>query len=543
MTENKKNLAWLIFARLLVVSLFLASIAYFNAKQPFYFPDPMLKEVTRLIIFTYAFSAFSLIVLRYINSVTFLSYAQIAWEALFVSMLLIITGGIASTYPFFYNLAIINASFLFGRREALCTAGLCGVIYGIILDLHYYGKLEKFGLYNDIGDLYAGNHVLSLISTNLLAFFLTAVLTGILAERARKSETALKLKEVDYDELESLNSIIVSTLDSGLVTVNNQGMVRVFNQNASSLTGIAEKDAYDTPFSSIFPDINLNSLSGVDARFESVYSQKDGGKRILSVKYAPLIGKDGGSLGAVVDLLDVTDLRSMEQRLKKADRLAAIGEISARIAHEVRNPLASISGSVQLIAESGAVPDSDRKLLAIVQRETERLDKMLGEFLQYARPVPPDMQSFSLKNLITELSTLLHGDSRFSAIKIFDRTGSPLNVCADHGQMRQVVWNILLNAAESMPGVGEILIESTVSSGLAGRMIQVSFTDSGKGIDRYVIESIFEPFFTTKQGGTGLGLANVYRIMEAHNGSITVENLPGAGARFIISLPESQNQC
>lgn len=544
MTENKKNLAWLIFIRLLVVSLFLASITYFNIRQPDYFPDAMLRGVTRLIIFTYVFSIFSLLALRYVKSSVLLGYAQIVWESLFVSILVIITGGITSTYSFFFNLAIINASFLFGRREALCTAGLCGVIYGAILDLHYYGKLERFALFHDISDLYGANHVLALIFTNLLAFFLTAILTGFLAERARESEKALKKKEIDYEELESVNSIIVSTLDSGLVTVNSQGKIRVFNRYAAELTGIEQLAAYDLPFSEIFPEVDLAKTDNLqDSRHESIYKSKSGEKRILGVKSAPLLDKEGHSIGAVVDMLDVTDLRAMESRLKRADRLAAIGELSARIAHEVRNPLASISGSVQLIAESGAVPEADKKLLAIIQRETARLDSMLSEFLQYARPFPPVIRRFSLKNLITELSTLLQGDSRFSAVKITDLTQEPLEVHADHDQIRQTVWNLLLNAAESMPDGGEIRIESHLGKAASSAeqdFLFLSFTDTGCGIDPASMVTVFEPFFTTKQGGTGLGLANVYRILEAHKGSIAVESQLGSGTRFTISLPLSR---
>ncbi|NJD91062.1 MAG: PAS domain S-box protein, partial [Geobacter sp.] len=400
-----------------------------------------------------------------------------------------------------------------------------------------------FALFHDISDLYGANHVLALIFTNLLAFFLTAILTGFLAERARASEKALKKKEIDYEELESVNSIIVSTLDSGLVTVNSQGRVRVFNRYAAELTGIEQQAAYDLPFSEIFPEVDLAKTGNLqDSRHESIYKSKSGEKRILGVKSAPLLDKEGHSIGAVVDMLDVTDLRAMESRLKRADRLAAIGELSARIAHEVRNPLASISGSVQLIAESGAVPDADKRLLAIIQRETARLDSMLSEFLQYARPFPPVIRRFSLKNLITELSTLLQGDSRFSAVKITDLTQEPLEVHADHDQIRQTVWNLLLNAAESMPDGGEIRIESHLGKAASAAekdFLFLSFTDTGCGIDPASMVTVFEPFFTTKQGGTGLGLANVYRILEAHKGSIAVESQLGSGTRFTISLPLS----
>lgn len=543
MVEKRRNLAWLIFARLVVVSLFLASISYFNIKQPDFFPEEMFHAVTRLIIITYAFSIFSLIACRLpevvINAV---GYAQIIWEIMFVTILLIITGGISSTYAFLFNLAIINSCFLFGRREALYTASLCGIIYGTLIDLHYFGRLVRLGLIPETGTNYGPNHILSLIFTNLLAFFLTAILTGYLAERARKSESALKDKEIDYEELERLNSLIVSTLDSGLVTVNSEGRVRVFNRYVAELTGLDQNRAYNVPIKDIFPGLELADFSpGLD-RSEFIYN-KAGVDRILSVRSAALQDRDGNILGAIIDLQDKTGIRTMEKKLKKADRLAAIGELSARIAHEVRNPLASISGSVQLIAESQTVPENDRKLLEIVLRETARLDNLVNEFLQYARPIQPSLDWFSLKPLIDETILLLQGDCRFSAVPITNITAESLRIFADYSQFKQVIWNLLLNAAEAMPSGGAVIVTSGIIDepeklpASDCNKLEISIIDSGTGISESDMHLLFEPFFTTKTSGTGLGLATVYRIIESHHGNISVESHVGHGSCFRITLP------
>lgn len=545
MPEKRKNLAWLIFVRLVVVSLFLGSITYFNIRQPDFFPDEMLRNVTRLIIATYLFSILSLAVLKAsTSSVTFLGYAQIIWEALFVSILVILTGGITSTYPFFFNLAIINASFLFGRREAFYTAGFCGIIYGVIIDLHYFNRLEKIGLIRGFSDYFSSNYVLSLIFTNLLAFLLTAILTGYLAERARKSETALKEKEIDYEELENLNSLIIDTLDSGLVTVNSLGMVRVFNRYATELTGITQELAYGELLTKIFPGIDLADLASCyNSRKEIFYLNSRGSKVILGLKYAPLSDKEGNAIGAVINFKDLTEIRNMEAKLEKSRRLAAIGELSARIAHEVRNPLASISGSVQLIAESSSIPPADKKLLEIVIRETSRLDTMVTEFLQYARPLPPNRRWFVLNDLITDQITLLKGDIRFSSISFHKFCDEYLEIFADSDQFNQVLWNLLLNAAEAMPAGGEIFINCSWGMPYfspengAGRNLHITVKDTGTGIAAKEAELVFEPFFTTKSGGSGLGLASVYRILEAHSGSISLESVQGAGTTFSIVLP------
>lgn len=545
MYEKRKNLAWLIFIRLAVVSLFLALITYFNIRQPDFFPDQMLRDVTRLIIVTYLFSILSLAALKVSSLVVnSLGYAQIIWEALFVSILVVLTGGISSTYSFFFNLAIINASFLFGRREAFYTAGLCGIIYGLIIDLHYYGRLEGLGLLRESGEVYGSNQVLSLIATNLLAFLLTAILTGYLAERASKSETALKEKEIDYEELERLNSLIVATLDSGLVTVNSQGRVRVFNRYASELTGIKQETAYGKELSEIFPELDLADLT-IDpiSRQEIFYVNSKGAKVILSIKHAPLLDKDGNVVGAVVDFKDMTAIRNMETKLLKTNRLAAIGELSARIAHEIRNPLASISGSVQLIAGAGSIPSGDKKLLDIVMKETSRLDNMLNEFLQYARPLPPNRSWFSLYRLIADQVAILKGDVRFDSILIHSNIVEQIELFADRDQIQQVLWNLLLNAAEAMPDGGDIFIDWSWMAPFATKQsesenyLQLTIRDTGIGISPDQSKLVFEPFFTTKPGGSGLGLASVYRILEGHNASISLDSSQGTGTTFTIIIP------
>lgn len=544
MNETKKNLAWLILTRLVVISLFLATITYFNYQQPNLFTDEMLRGVTRLIIVTYCFSILSLTAFGLSSRfLTALAYAQIIWEILFVSTLVVLTGGIKSNYAFFYNLAIINASFLFARREAFYTASLCGIIYGALIDFHFYGRLERFGLYHEVDDFYNSNYIFLLIITNLLAFFLTAILTGYLAERARKSESALRKKEIDYEELERLNSMIVSTLDSGLITVNSSGCIRVFNRTASELTGFAQVEAYDKQLQEIFPEaVSFSNLLSCSHKEEIIFKDKFGKRSIFAIKSAPFTDKEGNRTGAVIDFQDVTRIREMESQLKRADRLAAIGELSARIAHEVRNPLASISGSVQLISQSDAIQKQDKKLIEIVIRETERLDKLLQDFLQYARPKPPERNWFSLNQLIQELTQLLRGDRRFTRIDLDCSIQDNMSIFADHDQIRQVILNLLLNAAEASPEGGSVkleckFIDHKLFNNSTDCNLELSVSDCGNGISENNLKHIFEPFFTTKSGGSGLGLATVYRIIEAHGGSITVENRSSGGSFFRFNLP------
>ncbi|HEY5974973.1 MAG TPA: ATP-binding protein [Geobacteraceae bacterium] len=537
--REQRSLAWLIVARLAVVSLFFGSISILYVKQPDSLGSNALPGLFRLVVATYLFSILSLLVSRFFRAAHKpLSYLQIVWDVLFVTVLILFTGGAASAYSFLYNLAIINASVLLARREAVYTASLCAIVYGAIIDLQYYDKLASLDLTSASAHQVGANYLLFTLFTTILGFFLTALLTGYLAERARASESALHEKVIDYEELERLNSTIVASLDSGLLTINNSGKIRVFNKYAAELTGFSQEAVYDRPLNEIIPGFRAYGESlPVLQRQEMEYVSGTGERRIFGFKSVPFSDIEGNRVGMIIDFQDLTKLKKMEHELQKADRLAAIGELSARIAHEIRNPLAAVSGSVQLIAMRESIADEDQKLLQIIIRETERLNKLITDFLDYARPISLNRGTLPLRGCVSELFTLLAKDSRFATVQLVNQCPHNLMVSVDIDRFRQVLWNLVLNAAESLTTGGELVI------GVKGPdhgTIMLSVTDNGPGILPEHLPMIFEPFFTTKAGGTGLGLAAVYRIIEAHGGTITVESSRGKGTTFIITLADVQ---
>jgi two-component system sensor histidine kinase PilS (NtrC family) len=468
---------------------------------------------------------------------------QIVWDLFFVTLLLLLTGGINSPFSFLYTLSIINASFLLTRRDAIYTASLCGILYGAILDLQYYGKLSVFGLSEILAQQYGANYIFYTIFVNILAFYLTAFLTGYLAERARKSETALQEKEIDYKELERLYSSIVFNLESGLLTINNSGRIRVFNRYAAELTGVSQEEAYDKRFIEIFPtlaiiDFPWNTLQRGEMEFLNMF----GAKKILGYKLVPFTDQFGNGLGCIFDFQDLTEIKRMESELKKADRLAALGELSARIAHEIRNPLTSISGSVQLIAQGDSITEKDKRLIDIVIRETDRLNELIKDFLAYARPTQPIMTSVNIKSLLRDVMVLVVSDIRFKNISINNNLIEDTVIYADENLIEQVFWNLFVNSAEAMPHGGAITIDAEIVLLKEGnkKQLAVSVSDTGMGMVVDKMDKVFEPFFTTKKNGTGLGLATVYRILEAHGGSIRLESTEGKGTKFTLYLPISQ---
>lgn len=531
---SERRLRLFIYARIIVSFLFLATTLILEYQNSSVGIERFQPGIIRLMAFSFIFSIISLLALKKKRFTQFLTYLQVIWDLSFVTVLVLFTGGILSPYSFLYLLSIMIAGMLLGRRQALYTASLCGILYGAILDFQYFGFLAFIGLSQEDAHQFGALRLFYTISYTLIAFGLTAFITGLLAERARLSEEALQRSSIDYSELAQLNAAIVAHSDSGLLTTTVAGRIRVFNPYAESIVGLRQSDAYDKRIETVFPQlsglINPDSHS-INREFE--YHTSDGSVKTLGYRIDPFNDSKGMLAGYIVNFRDTTNIRRMETALKKADRLAALGELSARMAHEIRNPLAALCGSVQLLSSAADIQEHDARLLAIVTREAERLDALISEFLMYARPATPHLELIKLHPYIEEDLLLLAHDPRFINITLQNLIPESTEVQVDPNQLRQVIINLLQNAAEAMPDGGNIRIEC--SSTPAATI--VSITDNGTGIGEDAAQHIFEPFWTTKPAGTGLGLSISYRIIEAHGGSLSLESPPPGGCRFVITLP------
>jgi len=534
MMGSERRLRLFIYARILVSFLFLAATLLLDYQNSFVVTERFQPGVIRLMAFSFIFSIISLFVASKRKFIQSLTNLQVIWDMSFVTVLVLFTGGILSPYSFLYLLSIMIAGMLLGRRQALYTASLCGILYGTILDFQYFGYLAFIGLSQDDAHQVGALRLFYTISVNLIAFGLTAFVTGLLADRAHVSEEALHRSTIDYTELAHLNSAIVAQSESGLLTTTVTGRIRVFNPYAEAIVGRNQSEVYDKQIESIFPQLSgffYPSTQSLHQEFE--YQAPSGIVMTLGFRVAPFIDSEGMLAGYIINFRDITNLRRMELALKKSDRLAALAEISARMAHEIRNPLAALCGSVQLLSSSPAIKDADARLLAIVTREAERLNALISEFLMYARPTKPQVKQIKLYSFIEDELDFLKHDPRFSDITLSNHVPLHAEITFDPNQFHQVIMNLLQNAADAISESGEIKIECSSFA----TVVRISISDNGSGISEEAAQHLFEPFWTTKPSGTGLGLAISYRIIEAHNGTFSVESLSDGGSRFVISLP------
>jgi two-component system sensor histidine kinase PilS (NtrC family) len=531
---SERRLRLFIYARIVVSFLFLATTLLLEYQKFSVSIERFQPGVIRLMAFSFLFSVGSLFFLKKLKFTQFLTNLQVIWDLSFVTVLVLFTGGILSPYSFLYLLSIMIAGMLLGKRQALYTASLCGILYGTILDFQYFGYLSFIGLSQEDAAQFGALRLFYTISFNLIAFGLTAFITGLLAERARLSEEALQRSSIDYIELAQLNAAIVAHSESGLLTTTVTGRIRVFNPYSEEIVGRSQSEVYDSPIDAIFPQLSdafKPECEATNKEFE--YVTPDGSVMTLECHVALFNDNSGARSGYIVNFRDITAIRRMEAALQKADRLAALGELSARMAHEIRNPLAALCGSVQLLSSNADVTAHDARLLAIVTRETERLDALISEFLMYARPASPHPVLIPVHAYIEEEILFLAHDPLFANITLTNQVPPSAEITMDPDQFHQVIINLMQNAADAMPEGGEIRIQFSATA----NRVSISISDTGSGIAREAARHLFEPFWTSKPSGTGLGLAISYRIVEAHGGVLSVETPAEGGSRFVITLP------
>lgn len=545
----KDRVALLILLRLLMALVLLGAVLLFDLERGGAFLGIQSRELVYSAISGLLFLCMVSALIHERRSDRFtldlVVLAMLVADGLFASVLVLVTGGTDSIFTFFYSLAIINAALVLYRRGALFSAtvsGACFVVIGV-------GQAGLLG--EDLAQLmHSGNllgdsplvtrslqSVLPNLVTNVLAFYAVAFLAAVLAEKLKAADELARMHKEGLEKLTNIHETILSSLENGLLTVDSSERIVYANDVVCDLLDLPAEEVRNRHLERFFP--NLKGVLGhpeldQTRHVETVHEHPTQGTRYLRWSISVMRTSSGAPVGHILLFFDNTRVRDMEIRVQRAERLAAMGRLAANIAHEIRNPLASLSGSIQLLADTLEVQGPERRLMDIVVRETDHLNSWISEFLDYTRPKKMEQLPIDLSEIVDETVEILRNDRHLEQVEIQFERGGKAVILGDRRRLKQIVYNLVLNAAQAAGNNGVIRLKvARIASG-----VEFTVWDNGPGIAEEHISRIFEPFFTTKPGGTGLGLATVYRNVEDHDGSIHVESSPGGeGTTFSIYFP------
>ena len=531
--------------RVALVVLFTGVSAWFQLKgsSPF---QTNIYPLYAIVIITCFFTIIYSVIFRWIKNAKLFAYIQIFGDIFLITATVYVTGGLESFLSFLYFLSIISASILLNRKGGFYAASASGIAYGLLVNLDFYKVLPiKYKVILAGGISYERGDILATLALNIIGFFTVAFLTGYLAERTVTVEKELEEKKIDFRKLEAINKYIIENINSGILTIDADARITSFNRAAEKITGWILDEVYNQAIDMVFPLLmkmqgySVASLEGDQSylRIDKPFKRKDGKEIFLGLAVSPMLAPEGFNQGKeggyIIIFQDLTRLKDIEEQLKRADRLRALGELAAGMAHEVRNPLASISGSVQVLKDSVVLGGDNKHLMDIIIRESDRLNTLITDFLLFAKPAVK-MTEVSLNDIIMDTVEIFKNSPECKGVDIQIKLEDGLMVEGDVRQLKQVFWNLFLNAGHVMPNGGrlEVRCQSPTPD-----LAEITISDTGSGIDAEDINRVFDPFFTTSDFGTGLGLAVVHRIVEGHHGRIEVKSKKGDGTSFKITLP------
>jgi two-component system, NtrC family, sensor histidine kinase PilS len=541
--DLRRKVGWLIAMRALISTVLLGGATVVQAKAPGSFPvDPFFL----LIALTYALTIGYASTLRFVGRHRWLIDLQLACDALIVSAFICLTGGITSVFSSLYVLPIVGGSIVGFRRGGLLVATLSAIVYAGLVLAQYLtaaGFLHLAWLPVDALSLPPGSMAQYIVGLNLLGFFAVAFLSGSLSEGIRAAGARLELASTEIADLQALNQHVIDSLPSGLLTTDPSQRIVTFNHAAEMICGLSFESVAGRPVAAVMqlPEGIVNALNqglvgGSARRLEFRHRRQDGREIDIGLS-ATHLETPGGRAGYLITFQDLTDIKKLENDARMQQRLAAVGEMAAGIAHEIRNPLASMSGSIQILRQELPLSAEQEQLMDIVLRESERLNTTIRSFLAYARPQKLSTARFDLRRPVNDAALLLRNSSELQQGHIIELDLPPNEIWyeADEGQIKQIVWNLATNGLRAMPSGGRLRLMASVDDS-AGCVV-LTVQDEGIGIPADEIESLFQPFRGNFAKGSGLGLAIVHRTVTDYKGEIEIMSRQGAGTRVSVHLP------
>ncbi len=467
---------------------------------------------------------------------------RLAWlicllDSALITAVVAATGGARSIFAFMYVLSVTAACVMLSRTRGLAVAAMSSVLYAGVVTARTVLPLTVFF------DTPQETTALELVTMflNAATLLVVAIVAGGLGEQYRATSQELETRQKDLRDLQAFKDLIFQSAGTGLIALDREHRITAINRAAEEITGLTVTQAIGhswpaligaaVPLASIEATIDGNPRASM--RHEAALRRPDGSTIPVRMTFSALRSGEGERLGLITACEDLSAIRAMESRMRQADRLATVGRMAANIAHEIRNPLASLTGAIEVLTSPHTAEDARDRLSQIVARESERLNHIIKNFLEYARPAPLSIATFDVAAAAEEVLLLLEHRASPGSLKVIREFAPSVTWPVDAQQFRQILWNLCLNAVEAMPEGGEL----RVAVAARGDTLEVTVSDTGEGIAANDIAHVFEPFFSTKSEGTGLGLALVHRVVQEHGGDIDVRSSPGLGTTFTLTLP------
>ena len=535
----EKRLRWLIFFRVIIVTFLLCITTLILIKETKPSLQATLAPVYFIIALAYLLSFVCLFISKIIKNIRLNIYIQSLSDLSLITGFIYTTGGIESIYSVFYPLVIIYSVLFLAGRGGLIAASVSSIFYGLLLDLEYYGLIQS--IYTlDYDYNYEAGYVFSRIFIHITSFYIIALLTSFAVKQEKMARDLLSEKESAFDQLDLLHKSIIESVNTGILTVALNGNIKSFNREAEKITDFLRSEIINQKIDDVLPILskmlNKENRWKQEGRFEAT----DSGK-ILGCSVSPLVNGNRKKIGNILIFQDVTVIKKMERQIEKNKRLAFVGEMAAGLAHEIRNPLASISGPIQMLSKDLNLDETDRKLMQIILRGKDRLEDFVKDFLLLTRPKQSERNDINIKVIINDLiESLRFSPEWHEDIEVIKNLCNQTNIYGNKEEIKQVIRNLMLNAIQAMPEGGRLKIETREVFIDKKKYLEIRIGDTGCGIEEKSQEKVFEPFYTTKENGTGLGMAIANRIVESHMGKIRIKSKPEKGTDCIVLLPRQE---
>jgi len=549
----------LLASRLAIISFFMGIVVFYGVKYNYQGGViPAMEPVGATYLLTILYAT----VFKFVSNPLRFAYFQLTVDLFLVTWIIYYTGGLNSPFSFMYILIIIASAYFRSVLAPYALATASSVLYSSLLALEYLNIFRPYYSFPPLGD--PGNlyYVFLTGIIHITVFYFIAFLSGHFTELLSESDERLIQKSQDFTMLQAFHENVLANMGLGFLAIDLRGVILSHNPASERILRLKHEDIVRKPADEI---LGLPRLTGFFKSIEKVvtpFSQFDwtyacpGGDKIqISMNISEFVAS-GSTHGVIAVFQDVTSVKKLEKQVADSERMAAIGRVSAAIAHEIRNPLASLSGSIQVLSSDLApiLGSENAKLMDIILRETERLNNIINKFLGYASPPSLNTTPTNISLLLSETLTLLKSTPEYSNKIKFESDFPPdLSACVDQELIRQVIWNLCVNGIDAIDGQGSLCIRAykdkittpavDTHAGLPAnddRLIDcvcVEVSDTGEGIEKEELNKIFEPFYTTKSYGTGLGLPTVHKIVKIHDGKIEARSDPGEATTFTVWLP------